>query len=118
MVGAGTESGAGMSAKPINYKRGRWSAGDDEILKRLWDVQTKESIAAQLGRTTNAVHLRASALGLTREYIRPKLRVEVSGVRVVTSDDYHTNQYRGLSAHTAERGSSTLGGSSFVAQWG
>ena len=84
---AGRAAAASASAPPEAASRSagpdtaggqkrRWSAPDDDTLRRLWhSSQPLEDIAAELGRSTPSLYCRARALGLSRRHARSSIAI-------------------------------------------
>jgi len=60
------------AAKRKKLIRGSWSAGEVNLLKKLFSANATATVAAKLGRPTDAVKKKASRMGLrkTKKHLR------------------------------------------------
>jgi len=67
-----TSSGCASPGLAGGQKR-RWSAADDENLRRLWhSCQPLEDISEEMGRTVPSLYCRARALGFSKRSVKPE----------------------------------------------
>jgi hypothetical protein len=68
---AGETSSGCESPDLAGGQKRRWSAADDENLRRLWhSSQLLEDIAEEMGRTTPSLYCRARALGFSKRSVK------------------------------------------------